>query len=248
MASTSFSASIGKVLLVSDDAAAIGQITESLQRLAVSVQVCHEVAAALDLVNQRKFEAVMVDCRLGERATTFLEKVRQSASNQTAVTFAISDSQDESSAAFRAGSSFVLARPLTADAISRTINAAYGLIVRERRRYFRCPIMIPVAMQYKGEPEVSGQTVNVSERGMALSIPVALSPGNEVTVQFTLPDLPPIAALSKVCWSNEKGQAGLLFLSLSATESSNLQGWLARQLEKQLPSSVAEKFRQPDRS
>ena len=51
-------------------------------------------------------------------------------------------------------------------------------------------------------------------------------PGTEVTIQFTLtnPQLA-ITADCKVCWHNDKGQSGLLFLFLPYNLSSELQAW-----------------------
>ena len=64
-------------------------------------------------------------------------------------------------------------------------------------------------------PEVFGQTVNISELGMALSTLTLLAPGSEATARFALPDpLLRITGESKVCWNNEKDEVG--FLSLLA--------------------------------
>ena len=159
---------------------------------------------------------------LGNQATHFLEQVRGSASNRTAIT----SSSAETTYALKAGSSFALERPLTPDSIRHTLKAAYGLIVRERRRYFRYPISAPATTSRKGESEVFGRTVNISERGVALSTSAPLMPGTEVTIQFTLtnPQLA-ITADCKVCWHNDKAQSGLLFLFLPSNLSSELHGW-----------------------
>ena len=169
--------------------------------------------------------------------------MRGSASNRTAITFAITSSSAETTYALKAGSSFALERPLTPDSIRRTLKAAYGLIVRERRRYFRYPVSVPAAASRKGESDVFGRTVNISERGVALSTSAPLMPGTEVTIQFTLtnPQLA-ITADCKVCWHNDKGQSGLLFLFLPSNLSSELQAWLARRLEEQLPDPVTRRF------
>jgi hypothetical protein len=76
----------------------------------------------------------------------------------------------ERAAAFNAGSSFVLEKPLTFDSIRRPLHAAQALILRERRRSFRRPIAIPVSIQREGMLPVCGETVNISEGGMALRI------------------------------------------------------------------------------
>jgi len=149
------------------------------------------------------------------------------------VAFAISRNEDDSAAAFSAGSSFVLERPLTFDSIRRTLQGAHGLILRERPRSFRCPIAIPVSIQQEGESPICGETVDIGEGGMALHIPTALTPGTEGKVQFTLPHTQlPIRAEAKVCWYREQGQAGLSFLSLSPRDTSDLQEWLALRFEQ----------------
>jgi CheY-like chemotaxis protein len=245
MSETGAQASIGTALVVSGDLIAIAQVRESLRQLAMSAEVCGDVSEALRLLARQKFEAVLVDLGLGESATKVFEQVRLSSANRTAVTFALSTRKEEAGAAFKSGSNFVLQRPLSADSLTQTFKVAYGMIVREKRRYFRYPVVVPATIEPEGSSQLSGETVNVSEHGIALSLPIPLAVGVEGRVQFTLPDFPsPIAAGSRVCWSNQSGQAGLLFLSVAANDQSELQHWLSRRLEQQLPESVAERFRQ----
>jgi CheY-like chemotaxis protein len=230
-------------LLVSQDTTAIQQISESMQQLAMAPEICPEIPDALRLLGHRKFDAIIVDLQLGEPAQTFLGQVRSSSSNRTAVTFAISNSEKEKLPASEAGAHFVLERPLSLASIDRTLKAAYGMIIRERRRYFRCPITIPADIRQDMQ-EVHGQTVNISEGGMAISIPVPLRAGVPATVRFTLPGKESqFAAQSEICWYKENGRAGLQFRSLSQPQKSELQEWLSRRLEESLPESVAEKFR-----
>jgi len=232
--------SAGKMLLVSPSSLTMYQLAKSAHRFAMSVQVCTEVRTALDLVNKQEFDAVTVDLSLGQHATAILRETRLSAANRTVVAFAISSTLDESAAAFRAGSSFVLERPLSFDSIRRTLHAAHGLILRERRRHYRCPIAIQVAIQPEGAAPVYGEASDISEGGMALRLLTPLSSGAEMKVQFTLPRRSePIRAGAKVCWCDEKGQTGLHFLSLSARDSSELQQWIAGEFERQLAPSEA---------
>jgi hypothetical protein len=81
-------------------------------------------------------------------------------------------------------------------------------------------------------PEVRCYSVNVSEGGMAVSTFVPLSPGEEVQVQFTLPDHKvPFLAESRICWL-KTGQLGVRFVSLSRERKSELQDWLSQKLEE----------------
>jgi hypothetical protein len=174
-----------------------------------------------------------------------LDEVHLSPANRTAVTFAISGSHAEG-AVFRKRSEFVFERPLSAKSIRSTLNPAYGLILRERRRYFRCPISIPVLLLRQAQPEVHSKSVNISEGGMALSTSVSLSAGEKIQVQFTLPDHEvPFLAESDVCWG-KPGQLGIRFLALSQEHKSVLQTWLSQKLEDALPESVAGKFRKTE--
>ena len=239
----SASVSIAGVLLVSRDAATIQQLTESMLQFAMLPELCAEVPAALGLLNQRKFDALLVDLQLGDQANAVLEKARLSPSNRTAVIFTISDSDAETTSAFKAGSNFVLRRPLSLPSIDRSLKVAYGLIVRERRRYFRCPVEIQAEIHRPSEPKIHGQTVNISEGGIAIATPVALGTGVQVEVHFTLPGHQSrFAVAASVCWSKET-YLGLQFTSLSPYLTSELQEWLSHRLEESLPQSVADKFR-----
>ena len=231
-------------LLISSDPTTTEQLTESLQQLATSTEVCIDIPSALQKLDRRKFEAIVVDLALGEQTRAVLERVRLSPSNRTTVTFAITGSKEEARMAFEAGSNFVLERPLSNDSISRTLKAAYGLIVRERRRYFRCPVTIPAAIRRNNMEEVHCQAVNISEGGMAITTSVPLKPGAQVGVDFTLPgQATGITAESEICWYTEAGRAGLQFLGLSPQQQSGLQEWLSRRLEEILPEFVTDKFR-----
>jgi len=231
---------VGRVLLVSNDAIAIEQLSESMQRFALFPEQCPDVPAALERLKRAKFEAVVVDFRLGSQAGAVLEGARQSASNEHAVVFTVSDSEVEAAEAFKAGSTFVLRRPLSADSIALSLKAAYGLIVRERRRYFRCPVEVPVAILRTAMQTVYGHTVNISEGGMSVTAAVPLGSGDQARLHFNLPggDFQFVLE-STVCWAKE-GRLGLQFLSPHQT--SRLQEWLSRRLEEAMPQSVRDKF------
>jgi CheY-like chemotaxis protein len=237
------STSAGTALLVCDDVATIQKLTDSVKQLAIAVEVCVEPSAALRMVTHRKFEAVLIDFQLGETSRTILEQIRQSPSNRTAVTLTITDSEAESAIAFKAGTSFVIERPLTQGSITRTLKAAYGLIVRERRRYFRCPVEIPATLQTEEHQELHCQTANISEGGLALNAMVRLKVGMQGMVSFTLPGRRnQLTAESRICWSDKDGLCGAQFLNLSSEQTSELQEWLSSRLEENLPTRVSEKF------
>lgn len=236
---------IGLALLVSADPATIQQFSRALQELSILSDVCREVPAAVGLLNRQKFDAVIVDLQMGEQSGMVLDEARLSPANRTAVTFAISGNDAEATA-FRKKSGFVFERPLSTQSIHKTLKPAYGLILRERRRYFRCPLSVPVFILRRGQPDIRCEGVNVSEGGMALSVSIPLNPEEKVRVRFTLPGLDvPFSAEVTICWW-KTGQVGVRFVSLSKEQESVLQGWLSKKLEEMLPEFVAGKFRKMD--
>jgi CheY-like chemotaxis protein len=239
---------VGLVLLASDDPVTIQQFTHALEELSISPDVCREVPAAVGLLNRRKFDAVIVDLQLGEQSGLILDEVHLSTANRTAVTFGIGDNDAEVTSAFRKKSQFIFERPLSAQSIHKTLKPAFGLILRERRRYFRFPISLPVIIQRQSRQEIRCDCVNISGGGMALSTQVPLVPEENVRVQFTLSDHEaPILAESTICWS-KTGQLGVRFVSVSDEHKSELQTWLSQKLEETLPEGVADQFRKVERA
>jgi diguanylate cyclase (GGDEF)-like protein/PAS domain S-box-containing protein len=239
--------SIGLALLVSADPVTIQQFSLALRELSISPDACQDAASAGLLLKSRKFDAVIVDLQLGEQSGHILDEARLSPSNRTAVTFGIGDNDAKVTSAFRKKSQFVFERPLSAQSIHKTLKPAYGLILRERRRYFRYPVSIPVIIRSESIQEVWCNSVNISGGGMALSTQVPLLPGESVRVQFTLPDhTVPFFAESTICWS-KTGHLGVRFVSISDEQKSELQVWLSQKLEETLPEFVAEQFRKEER-
>lgn len=232
--------STGKMLLVSPSSLTMYQMAKSAHRFDMSVQVCTEARIAMDLVKRQKFDAVTVDLSLGQQATAILRETRKSSTNRTAVAFAISESFDESADAFRAGSSFVLQRPLSLDAIRQTLHAARGLILQERRRYFRCPVAVPVCVEREGVRPVCGETSDVSEGGMAIRILTPLKVGDDVIAQFRLPGTRlSIRVEAKVAWYKEFGVAGLTFLTMPLPDSVELKQWIAVKFDERALTTAA---------
>jgi hypothetical protein len=81
---------------------------------------------------------------------------------------------------------------------------------------------------------------------MAVSTNVPLSPGEEVQLQFTLPDHKfPMVAESRICWW-KTGHLGVLFVSFSPERKPELTEWLSQKLEETLPEFVAGKFQKAE--
>jgi hypothetical protein len=234
------SAAAGTALVFCKDAPTRQLILESLHPLAILPEICEDGVVAASLLDKQKFEAVIVDLLLGDEAVLVLRQVRLSRANRTAVTFAITTGTQASA---RPDSTFVLQRPLSAAAVCQTLRAAFGMVVRERRRYFRCPVEIPAFLRARQPEDLLCQTVNISEGGIAIKVLATLD-SEFALLRFSLPGrASQLFAETKVVWRGRGGMVGLQFESLAAPQKQELQEWLARKLDETLPEDVAALFR-----
>jgi PilZ domain len=236
------SAAAGTALVFCKDAPTRQLILESLHPLTILPEICEDGAVAASLLDRQKFETVIVDMLLGDEAVLVLRQIRLSRANRTAVSFAITTGT-ETQTSGKPDSTFVLQRPLSAAAISQTLRAAFGMVVRERRRYFRCPVAIAAFLRARQPEDLLCQTVNISEGGIAIKVPTTLD-SDFALLRFSLPGrASQLFAETKVVWRGQGGLVGLQFESLAAPQKQELQEWLARKLDETLPENVAALFR-----
>ncbi len=225
-----------RVLLVSDDIETIDTLCHYMEQMMMHVEVCSDSTAASRKLCHAKFEAIVVDFNKPSAALELVKKPREMTSHKGSIVIAVLNSSAEMPAAFRAGASFALVKPLLPAILMRTLRASYPLMVRERRRSYRCPLQIAVRVSSSSRPEFVANSVNISEGGMALTSPVELQVGERVNLKFTLPERETPAKISgEICWTDETGRLGLEFVQVPASMAEHLQSWLATRLEECLP-------------
>jgi CheY-like chemotaxis protein len=225
-----------RVLLVSGDIQTIDTLCHFMEQMAIHLEVCSNMSSATRKLCHGKYEGIVVDFKDPAEALELIKKARGMTSHKGAVVLAILSSSNEMPEAFRAGANFTLVRPLFVPILKRTLSAAYPLMIRERRRYFRYPSQIPVRLSSHSHPEFVATSVNISESGMALTSPVPLQVGERVNLKLTLAGMESTATISgEVCWTDNEGRAGLVFVQVPATVVERLQSWIADRLEESLP-------------
>jgi DNA-binding response OmpR family regulator len=236
----------GNCLLVAPPSANTDLVQNAMRQFAVAGEACEDPEVALRLIRSRKYEAVVIDFQFGPVARQLLREVRSSSSNRRSVVFALVDHDSEANEAFISGSSFTLSKPVVEEKAIRLIRAAYGMILRERRRYFRCPISIPVKLYYPDRPPQDACLVNLSEGGMCVQSSSIIAKDEQIFVEFTLPFAQAeISCQTTVCWANDRGQAGLEIASVPRDMKVQLDGWLARRLDEFIPAAVTSNLDSP---
>ncbi len=157
-------------LLISRDAALLGVLRPALEKISVDIEVCAGSQVGSDMLTKRKFDAVIIDCDDLQNGFNLLRLLRQTQSNAKSVAFAVVNGKTTTQEAFHSGANFVLQKPLTPLHAARCLNAALNFMVRERRRYFRHPVDMPLRIVLSSKQEMTATATNVSEGGMAIRV------------------------------------------------------------------------------
>jgi DNA-binding response OmpR family regulator len=226
-------------LLICQDAALLGVLRPTLEKIAVNIQVCAEIKPATDLLAKCKFDAVIVDCDDLPGGADLLRSIRKTQSNARAVSFAVLNGKTSTQEAFKSGANFVLQKPLTLLSATRCFNAALNFMVRERRRYFRYPVEMPVRIIPPNTPEMNATSTNVSEGGMAIRLTGKLSRDGDVKLQFSLPGSSTSLELKgEIAWTDGTGHAGIRFLGVPQSSQYQLDKWLTERIQSELPKKL----------
>jgi DNA-binding NarL/FixJ family response regulator len=216
-----------RALLVCPRPESIDDLYRHMQLMPIQVELSSNPESAIRELCRRKFEAVLVDLSMGDTGVQLLKKLRDLTSNKHAISFAIVEGDQYAAAGFRAHANFILQLPFSAGSAERALRAAFPLMHREARRYYRHQIEVRTFVKRVQEPEFLATSANISETGMAVITPIPLSPGERVFVRAELPGFEEhFTARAEVCW-NGNGRAGLRFVSMLANSVDCLKAWIA---------------------
>jgi DNA-binding response OmpR family regulator len=222
-------------LLVSRDPETLRVLRSALGKLDISVEVCTGAEPASEILAAKKFDAVIIDCDDMHGGIGVLQQVRKERSNKTSITFAILNGVTDVRTVFQMGAGFVLQKPITTTNALRSFHAAYGLMHRERRRYFRLPVDIAVTLTFGRAQEMKVAASNLSEGGMAIEAATALPP-DVARVKFSLPGTEiTLSPKAELAWSDASGRGGVRFLELTSTAREQLENWLLQKMEQREP-------------
>jgi DNA-binding response OmpR family regulator len=213
------------LLIVNDDPAAevLSHVLEAFQ---VQSERCGDADEALQKLDEKRFDAVVVDFDDTPLAGRILRGVRHSSASKNAVTISLLGDRTNVRSAFGSGANFVLYKPLSGDTARASLRAAVALLKRERRRTFRVPVQLPVTLNWPDSPEVEGIMLDLSEDGMDVLSAQPLQGSQSLEVSFSLPDLRQIGLKGQVAWANTNGQAGIQFVDMADEQREIVCSWL----------------------
>ena len=219
-------------LLVCRDTEVVRVLRPTLEKLSIDVEVSAAARSGAEILSSAKFDAVIIDCDDLQGGVDVLRTLRQNASNKTSVSFAILNGKTSTKEAFALGANFVLQKPITTTGTLRCFNTAMSFMVREKRRYFRCPLEMPVKLCFSQGEEMKATATNLSEGGMAVHFEGTLAKKAIAKVQFTLPGTHVVMEpKGEVAWADGLGRAGIRFQEVPDSSRDQLEKWIMRRLE-----------------
>ncbi len=217
-----------RALLLSQDQELIAVLDRALADLGIGVEVYSSAAWAREDVREHKFDAILVDFDV-DGAAAVLAETQKSTCNGRSLTFAIVSADTGVPDAMQQGAKLALQKPISIDRARSSLRALYGLVVQERRRFFRYALDIPVEVSPDDRTIVYATSINVSEGGIALRCDQPFSLNTMLKLSFLLPGTKvKVETKGVVQWSDPMGRIGVRFESTSKA-SASLREWLETQ-------------------
>lgn len=218
-------------LLVCSDAKAVQILSRILQELGIAVETCGNLQMAQARLEDRHFDALLVDCQEEAAAVALMAKTRNQANSKSTVSIAIVSEKNAVDEIFAKGANFVLYRPISRERVAHSMRAARGLMRSERRMRPRVPVQANTSIAYADKESVPAALLDVSEDGIALRSDSPLPPYGKVYFQFALPGNSSVVRLAgEVMWQDSSGRVGIRFAQVPKSSRRLLNEWLQANL------------------
>lgn len=211
-------------LLVSNNYHTLTAVANGSQQIGAGFDFAPTIEAGRDYIGRRHLDGIIVDLDI-PGAQDLILSVRQGISNRSAAVFACLPSGNKSPVAIVTGATVLLPQPLTPESIASEVLAARSSMLQQRRRFFRCPLSLPVHLTSNGAEQRAMMT-NLGEGGMAVYIVKPVEHLGMIEFVFELPSGDSIAGKGSIVWANHDGMLGIKFQFLRAWGEEALQKWL----------------------
>ncbi len=231
-------------LVVCSDPGPLGVMQRVLEEHGVSIKVAATVPAADHLMKPSKFDMAILDNDVPGALELAPLKV---AITTPKMIFAIVRGVKEGEVRDKRVH-FIVQKPFTFDLFSRSVKAAYGPMLRERRAGYRHSVKIApmscLLTHDNGQRTLAKSTIlDLSQTGFCLQTTEMLPQHASVRIEFQLPDNSALVhAVGSVMWSKAPGKTGVRFTNIPVAERSSLNAWLesvlpheAESVSRQMP-------------
>lgn len=223
-------------LVICNDPNVVGMANKAMEEHGMAVRVAQTATAADQMLQKNRFDLALFDNDV-PGAMQLAGADREG--NFPKMVFAIVQ-RAKAVEMYGRRVHFIMQKPFSADLLSRSLRAAFGVMLRERRAAFRHPVDITasscVALKEKEQRSLGNSVVvDISETGLCLQTKEVLQQGTMVQVTIPLPGgVEQLEVQGTVMWNQSTGKAGIKFTRMAMLEKQKLNAWL----ESMLPYDV----------
>jgi DNA-binding response OmpR family regulator len=218
-----------QALLLSRDPEVQRTLRRVMDAANIDLDLSHTPEQARLALTRHKYDAFVVDCDDTQNSPAVLRDLRRGKSNRSCIAFAVVNGKTTVQQAFEMGANFVLDKPISIDRATRSVRAAQGLILRERRRYHRHLVKATGAIMVDSGTEVPVSITNISHGGISIECSRTLDLGGAARLRFQLPGSKrSLEIKGEVMWSTPEGKSGIRFQVLSVDVKKELDTWLEK--------------------
>jgi len=218
-------------LLVCSDVPTIQVLRRMLEDLGIKVESCGDLSVAAERIEERHYDALLVDCEGRPAAAELIAKARNSEANKSSVAIAIVGPNDAPREISTQGANFVLYKPISKERATNSMHAARDLMRYERRIRPRVPLQANTSITYEDQENVPAALLDLSDDGIAIRSKNKLPPYSKVYFHFVLPgNTSPVRLSGEVMWQDSSGRVGIRFAQVPKTSRRLMNEWLQAQL------------------
>jgi ActR/RegA family two-component response regulator len=214
-------------LVFSSDGNAVRVLREALLEADLAVDHCRDAASTVENLSTQKYTAVIIDASDHRERDGILRQLRCMPLNKDALAIVVLSTQAHAAGAFSLGANFLLYRPLSAERVRCSLQAAVRLIHRDKRRNRRANVHASVNLSCPTTESAPATLLDLSQDGLSLQCDEALPPQSKIYLRFTLPGQTKSIQLSgETVWQDLNGRMGLRFMGVPQSARRLLREWL----------------------
>lgn len=222
-----------KIIVVDDEAEELKLIKSMVEPLGCEVLTVEDSREGARRIESEKFDGVLLDALMPHLDGFELAKqVRASQLNREVPIVLISELDDLATMrrGFNAGASCFLPKPINQERLYSLIKAMRGPMLREKRRHARLPLQTPVKCKsgLRAHHHFISGSLTISEGGILLESSGGLEVGQELEMEFTVPETRELLTVrGKVIHRELPDRIAVLFLDLTEDGRAAIQRYIA---------------------
>jgi CheY-like chemotaxis protein len=213
-------------IMVVDEPKSQTQLRALAAPLRHTVLVFQDYLAAAQKGEEQRFDVVFVGMRGPEPSGPVLARhLRDSQANHDAFIVMLSTVNDVATmrAAFAHGADLVLTKPVSSDRLLRMLAAMDAPGWKNKRAATRLPLFTEVACAWNGQ-RFKLRSLNLSESGMLLQPSVDAEPGQEVTLEFKIPEAgEALKVAARIVRKEGQERVGVEFVGLTPEDKNSIE-------------------------